>query len=199
MNTPTTPIVLGFSGKKRAGKNYVSSLLASVLKSKGITSVVECAFADALKDEVCSAVNISRSTLDNNKETFRPLLQWWGTEFRRQIYGERYWIDRLVQNIKNNPDPYQAVIVTDVRFPNEAEAIINELGGSMWRIVNPDESASASLSTVDLHSSETLMDTYPNIRRTILNSRKLTPDHLSKILENIIDEDYFGRYRYRNE
>lgn len=198
------PIILGFSGKKRAGKNFVATALKDLLlKEKAADVVLECAFADALKDEVCKAVNISRETLDNNKETFRPMLQWWGTEFRRQIYGDRYWIDQLTSKIKgqiaDNAGKKVAVVVTDVRFPNEADAIINELGGSIWRIVNPDEASLSPLSAVDLHPSETVMDTYPNIRRTVLNSRKVGLGYLSKILKNIVDEDYLGRYKYRNE
>lgn len=50
---------------------------------------------------------------------FPKLLQWWGTEFRR-AQNPNYWVEAWKKAIDPKAD---VVIVTDVRFVNEAEAI----------------------------------------------------------------------------
>lgn len=53
------------------------------------------------------------------------LLQWWGTEFRRNNFGEDYWVKKTFASIPANLD---IALITDVRFPNEAEAIESKGG-----------------------------------------------------------------------
>lgn len=47
------------------------------------------------------------------------LLQWWGSEFRRKQDPD-YWTKKLFASIPNNLD---IALITDVRFPNEADGI----------------------------------------------------------------------------
>jgi len=47
------------------------------------------------------------------------LLQWWGTEFRR-AQDTDYWTKKLFASIPSNVD---IALVTDVRFPNEADGV----------------------------------------------------------------------------
>ncbi|BCS53318.1 hypothetical protein [Geobacter sp. SVR] len=65
--------------------------------------------------------------------TPRALMQWWGTEFRRNYFGENYWISRFLEACDN---PKQLYVVDDCRFPNEAQAI-KEAGGKLVRIERP--------------------------------------------------------------
>lgn len=53
------------------------------------------------------------------------LLQWWGTEYRRNNFGQDYWVKRTFADIPANLD---IALITDVRFPNEAEAIESKGG-----------------------------------------------------------------------
>lgn len=48
------------------------------------------------------------------------LLQWWGTEYRRNNFGQDYWVNKMFDSIPTDTD---IALVTDVRFPNEADAI----------------------------------------------------------------------------
>jgi hypothetical protein len=73
---------------------------------------------------------------DRAKRTFpeiRRLLQRCGTEAGRQVLGAQVWVNALM----NDFDPEnEALVVTDVRFPNEADAI-REAGGVVVRIERP--------------------------------------------------------------
>lgn len=87
--------------------------------------------------------------------TRRQLLQVFGTDVCRDFY-ENFWVNWTIKKIKDNrnrnPYPAKHEIITDVRFPNEAERIKEE-GGIIIRLtrnVNPD----------DYHPSETSMDKY---------------------------------------
>jgi hypothetical protein len=95
--------------------------------------------------------------------TGRQYLQWLGAN-ARVVFGDTFWIDQVL------PQPYEVwadhrksidndrvlrerypdtdlVVVTDVRYPNEAERV-QQLGGKVWEVVRPGL-------TSDGHSSET--------------------------------------------
>jgi len=58
----------------------------------------------------------------------RELLQKFGTEAGRDVHGENVWVDALFNNFHG-----EKLVVTDVRFPNEAKAI-QDRGGIIVRI-----------------------------------------------------------------
>lgn len=78
----------------------------------------------------------------------RRLIQVMGTEVGRGIAGENVWINATFKglNLDNNN------VITDVRFPNEAEAI-KEAGGYIIHIDRPDVENRAPA-----HASETSMN-----------------------------------------
>jgi hypothetical protein len=80
-----------------------------------------------------------------HKEAIRPLYQWLGTDLVRDALRQpHFWIDRLLDEV----DRYEAVVVDDVRFPNEAIAL-RQAGFVLIRVVRP------GLRTNDTHPSET--------------------------------------------
>ena len=46
----------------------------------------------------------------------RTLLQWWGTEFRRNVNPD-YWVNKVAERIADEKP--EIALITDVRFPNE--------------------------------------------------------------------------------
>ena len=62
----------------------------------------------------------------------RRFLQVLGTEAVRDHLGENAWVDALDLSIGRAGDPVN-VVITDVRFPNEAE-YVKDMGGTMLRI-----------------------------------------------------------------
>ena len=151
------------------------------------------AWCDELKQDSTLSVAWQRvddaytETTITHRISGRQALQRFGTEGHRNVFGDDFWIDALLPVrddwIKNfrpmlGPEPDIAV-VTDVRFPNEAERI-KELGGLIWRLEGRTTSP-------DIHLSE--MPLPPGyIDRTIVND-----DSLAELNYKVIvaaDEDF---------
>lgn len=104
-----------------------------------------------------------KATPDAEKSTRSPygkhpkLLQWWGTEFRRQQDPD-YWVKQWQAAI--NPKA-NIVITTDMRFFNEAAAIKTS-GGYTVRVarLNADNSLFEDPSRDPQHRSEVELDDY---------------------------------------
>lgn len=104
---------------------------------------------------------------DGYKETkyvseIRPLLQRLGTEAGRQVLWDSIWIDAAFHGL----DPDGKYVVTDVRFPNEAEAV-RERGGYLWRINRPE------VGPANQHASEISLDDYAGFSMKINNDSTL--------------------------
>lgn len=162
-------LVLGLIGKKRTGKDTFATVL---VEQFGYTRV---AFADPLRQAALeldpivgrpalpgqlaplSDVRLSdvvdvlgwEKAKDYVPEV-RRILQRFGTESIRKIDPD-FWITQALRTIDKIDGP---VVVTDVRYENEAEAI-KRLGGLLGRIVRDVPGAT------DSHPSETALDDYP--------------------------------------
>ncbi|MEU8133267.1 hypothetical protein [Streptodolium elevatio] len=153
--------LIGLSGYARSGKDEA----AKALVAGGWRQV---AFADKVKDFVCAldpmvpstrggqpmrlSTVVARRGWDYAKTWYpevRVLLQRAGTEAGRRILGQDIWIDALFRDIAEEP----AVVISDVRFPNEAQAIADR-GGLLIRIERPGVG-------VMPHESETALDDWP--------------------------------------
>ena len=89
----------------------------------------------------------------------REILQVWGTEYRREMFNPDYWRNQVRDKIQSEPGA--SWVITDVRYPNEAE-LLRELGGDsckLARVVRP--SLMAALDIRSMHKSEVSMLTYP--------------------------------------
>lgn len=162
--------LIGLKGERRAGKDTIAGIL---VRDHGYT---RRAFADNLKREVYDAfghlIMASRGEsygfdswmpfLDEHKNDpadsefgwVGPLLQFWGTEYRRQKCGETYWLDQLETQLG------PGVVVTDIRFPNEAD-LIRKHGGYIIHVdrrQGEDDGAARGNS----HASESLVASIPS-------------------------------------
>lgn len=63
--------------------------------------------------------------------TGRALLEYLGTEVGRRIHPD-VWVKRLEKRILQIPDHLRLIVIPDVRFPNEFDAI-HAMGGQVWR------------------------------------------------------------------
>ena len=169
--------VIGISGYARSGKDT----LGAILTKEGYDRV---SFADNIKAALYVLNPVVGDQANRNKnglsieseDTFnaesirikniiddigweqakavypetRALLQRLGTEVGRSIAGKDIWVNLSFDAV---PDGSK-VVVTDCRYPNEADAI-KKLGGRVWRVERPGVTA------VNTHVSETAMDGYP--------------------------------------
>ena len=144
------------SGYARSGKDTVAELLCLNYGYKRVS------FADPMRQ----ALYVLSPKLDNivrlseyvddygwdvakQNQEVRRLLQVFGTEVGRKMFGLDFWIDIALKDLSGDTQ----VVISDVRFPNEADAIA-KLGGSVWRINRKNHSA------VNGHASEHAMDNY---------------------------------------
>lgn len=125
-------IRIAFIGSQGAGKTSTSTLLGEKLKMERDISMTKLSFAEALRREVSQALGTSqlsaeqiyRETKDIKlKRRWTPVLQFWGTEIRRNHFGQNYWADQLEAQI-NELSVNEAIFVDDCRFNNEHAMLV---------------------------------------------------------------------------
>lgn len=156
-------MIIGLSGWARSGKDTVANYL---VEKHGFVRV---SFADEIRaalynldpDIDLNGYKVSlRVTVDmmgwedlkTQSADIRGLMQRMGTEVGRRLWGENFWVEAAMKKIPLGAN----VVFSDVRYPNEADAI-HENGGQVWRIsregVGPanDHGSEISLDTYDFH------------------------------------------------
>lgn len=161
-------MIIGIAGKAQAGKDTTAKMLACLLSNPDLTwqmywesdivfpqqhFVVH--YADLLKEISGPMLNMPFENFNDQEVkqryipwldmTVREFLQRLGTGVRVAIDSE-FWVKALFNTYDKN------IIVADVRFPNEAEAI-KERSGKLIRIERPGAGAGN-------HISETALDDY---------------------------------------
>lgn len=154
-------MLIGLSGWARSGKDTAAEYL---MNERGYTRV---AFADPLREALYrldpiievmgfpgarlkQMVNLMGwDELKENSADVRGLLQRMGTEVGREMISPTIWVDLAMKEAAK----HKLAVITDVRYPNEADAI-KKRGGIIWRIERPEVGPANS------HASETAMDSY---------------------------------------
>ena len=82
-------------------------------------------------------------------KSIRYMLQTLGTEWGRNLIHPDIWILEAERRLKqmSNANDTDGVIITDCRFPNEADKI-HEMGGKVIRIVRPNNPLTATVNSV---------------------------------------------------
>lgn len=145
--------VIGLAGAKHAGKDTVADYLVETY------GFVKFAYADPVKQACAAAFGVDVAIFydQNLKEeplpellghTPRFLMQTLGTGWGRDMVSRSIWTDILRKHAENALSGGFSVVVSDVRYDNEAE-VIKALGGHIVRIFRPEVENSG-----DNHSSE---------------------------------------------
>lgn len=133
--------IIGLAGRAGSGK----STCAEFLESRGFK---KDAYANKMKQAVSVMFGIPMETLLGNITvksqvdpfwglTYRQILQRFGTEACRKTFGPNVWEKALWREYDYpNRRPSQGLVIEDVRFPNEAEAILHR-GGRVIEIIRP--------------------------------------------------------------
>lgn len=161
-------IIIGISGKKGSGKDTFALLLEDLFRKQEI-KVITKAFADKLK-QCCAIISGQFEWIFYNQDaknkkagpflniTNRELMQKFG-DLTRQLDPDIWVKLTLESEYKIAPD---ILIITDVRFKNEAKAIKNR-DGILIRM-------ESDRSKEDTHKSETDLDYYNNFDLVINNN-----------------------------
>ena len=129
-------MILGITGKMRAGKSTFATFMNDLLPSD------RASLASPIKRLACDIAGPGASDPER-KETVRPLLQAIG-EVCKQLHGQDYWL-RILASVWEDQikSPDRWVIIDDVRSLTEANWIL-EQGGHVVRVVRPETDCLAS-------------------------------------------------------
>ena len=159
-------MIIGISGKARHGKDTAAFLLQEHFAFRRL------AFADVLKAACAEIFGFDHAQLYGERKeeldphwcnTPRYYLQQVGVALR-QVSAD-IWIHAGMRKITTSP--LADWVVTDVRFPNEADAI-RRAGGYVIRINRPD--APPLPAEAAAHTSETALDDYPHFAARVENA-----------------------------
>jgi hypothetical protein len=146
--------LIGLTGQAGCGKDTFADFLCEAEAYRRI------AFADPLKDAICNILGVSREKLEDRdyKERVIPsigksprqMMQTLGTEWGRERVNPSLWTVLAEERI-NVRLQYRHVVVTDVRFENEA-SLIRNMGGIIIKIhrYNIDAMRHASEAGIEL-------------------------------------------------
>jgi hypothetical protein len=176
-------VVIGVGGRKQHGKDTLANFAIHRLSEMGFKAIKRH-FADPLKLECATmlayeldpgnpnyhdrAKDFFREMNDvTKKEKYRLLLQFWGTEFKRGMVCDSYWIDKMRTQLESDAaDGVAVVFVPDMRFPNEAR-LVKELGGYNIRVQR------LGMADGDGHASEHALDDYQGWDANVWNDHGL--------------------------
>lgn len=131
-------MIIGLTGRKRSGKSTV----AKALVERGF---VEVSFAAPIRDFTARILELTPEELDAAKEnsinwlegvTPRHIMQTLGTEWGRQMIHPEIWIRVLLRRVSVLVLENKNVVVSDIRFDNEAQAL-RDMHGKIVRIERP--------------------------------------------------------------
>jgi hypothetical protein len=152
-------MIIGLTGKKGSGKDTVGSHLVNEYGFE------RAGFADLLKQAVAALFDVTVEQADqwkneyvdvavedryfgtgvatHSQQSWREMLQRFGTEMGRETFGPNFWVDQFW--LKHGHE--ESLVITDVRFDNEAESIIKR-DGFIFEIIR------SNMDDVDTHASE---------------------------------------------
>lgn len=127
---------IGIAGYARAGKDTLAGFIAErgydhrsfAAPMKSVLSALNPYIGS--KERLWDALAWGWDAAKSRAEV-RSLLQRLGTTAGRKVFGESFWVDRLFESPSSG-----RVVISDVRFPNEATAI-KDRGGIVVRVTRP--------------------------------------------------------------
>lgn len=168
-------MIIGLTGYAQSGKDTVANILVDKYGFKRI------AFADRLRNVVYDInpmiggeplkIKVDVEGWDKAKQhpEVRRLLQTTGLAIRTHV-GEHSWIHAAFNDMSGS----NKIVITDVRFTNEADEIKSFEGSQIWRIKR------LGVDAVNRHVSETQMESY-NVDQTFDNNG--TIDELAELIK----------------
>jgi len=182
-------LIIGIHGKIGSGKDTIAR---EIIKEFPEYDFKKMSFGYNVKKIVSILTGIDMRTILSRKIKTQYLEQWHmtvgemfqqvGTNALRDMLSEDVWIISLFNNIKNGDN----IIITDVRFFNEAESVRNR-GGFLIKIIGDPKKVNEKDSRDINHKSETELDNYEHFDIVYDN---IPPIDNIKNLLRIIQKDF---------
>jgi len=180
-------MIIGLHGMKRSGKDTLFNLI-----KEEYPNAERLAFADKIKESLAALLGISTREFALLKEnarfkveadgisyqfSWRRFIQRYGTEAHRDIFGDDFWVDMILPKDCDHND--KLYVVTDVRFLNEAQRIL-ELNGKIIHLIRTEYNLRG-----DVHISE---ETLPKemVHSVIYNNS--TMENLKERIVKVIED-----------
>lgn len=197
--------IILINGKKRSGKDYLAFTLKTLIEEtvlpKSLNKRVGIyRFADRLKEIMCTTLNIDLETLDDykNKEedvmingknvtNVRKILQTFGTDAMKPIFGNDIWVELLYNEIKSSncskDKSTSTSIISDWRYMNEYEYLKNQKDCEIIkiRVINRD------ILNIDKHSSENELNDMEFDYEVDNTGYKLSKEKLNDLVKKIMN------------
>lgn len=150
-------LIIGLTGRAGSGKDTLANYLCI---HHGFTQV---AYADPIRDALELGLGIESHHLREDKESIIPwlgvsgrhLMQTLGTEWGRDLIHPDLWRLLLQRRIDRLQDETDRCVISDLRFPNEADWLRAHPNAHIWHIDRP------SAAPVRAHPSEAGLDFHP--------------------------------------
>ena len=187
-------MIIGINGKIGSGKDTIAEIINKLLITNSKTPFENKKFAGKLKQIVSILTGMPVENFEDQKfkkrnmssewgMTYREFLQKLGTEAMRDGLHTNVWVNALFADYKlwsdGRKDWYPSWIITDMRFPNEMEAV-KDRGGITIRVTRPGNAK-------EDHISETALDD-AKFNYEILNDGTLE-DLVKKVKQILIKEN----------
>lgn len=194
-------MIIGICGFQGSGKDTIADYLQNIYGFK------RDSFAATLKDAVAAVFGWNRELLEGRTTesrawreqvdtwwadrlnmpnlTPRLVLQLWGTEVARRAFHDDTWIASLENKLSR---AHNDIVITDVRFPNEIQAV-RKAGGVVIRVVRGPEPKWYSVAQVANQHPQ------PNASTEILNDLEIHPSEWAWIgtkFDAVIDNNADG-------
>lgn len=129
--------IIGLAGQARSGKTTVADYLCTA-------GFHQLAFADPIVDALVSILDVPVEYRTHKKElpipgfdfSYRKAAQTLGTDWGRRMLDPDLWIQVMANRIKSAADDSDSIVISDVRFENEANWIRSQ-GGELWHVTRP--------------------------------------------------------------
>ncbi|TCS37458.1 hypothetical protein EDC30_104262 [Paucimonas lemoignei] len=160
------PRLIGITGKAGAGKDTIGYHLRRNYQYMPV------GFADPIRHGIAAMLDIDpmhfahpykEQVLPEIGKSPRQLMQTLGTEWGRQLVHPDLWLIVARNAINSHWAVSKNVVITDVRFENEA-ALIRSLGGAIWHIQRD------SAGTAHQHVSESGVAFEPGVDKLVDNN-----------------------------
>jgi hypothetical protein len=135
----------GFQVTQQIGfADKLKIMAARALGYVNLTDAESIALMDEFKET--GFVRANGVGIPTHDITGRQYLQWFGGEARK-VFGSDFWVDQVLPQPSAGPlansnrmrERYSGIdtlVITDLRYPNEAERVL-ALGGEVWEVIRP--------------------------------------------------------------